>query len=305
MPGLTVWGRVRGFTLIELLVVIAIIAILIALLLPAVQKVREAAGRTQSLNNLKQMALALHSCNDVYKQLPPSAGFYPPAHASSNWNGPGAVDGTLFYWILPFIEQQNVYKNANGGFSWQISNQVIPIYVAPNDPSVPGNQLVNNQWGSISYASNWYVFGGQPFTPGFGPRIPATFSDGTSNTIILGEKLAQCQWNSQTWPMWWNDDADSPFGFGNAWRSPTWIIPTQPIQSPDNSQAWADLFDVAPAWQGSNANCYPYHYTAFSLGGIQVSLADGSSRTVTPGVSQATWQAAITPAGGDELGTDW
>src|SRR5262245_32885842 len=100
------WRRDRGFTLIELLVVIAIIAILIGLLVPAVQKVREAAARTQCQNNLKQICLATISCADTMRgQLPPGLGLYPSRNFSAN-NGNG---GVLFH-ILPYIEQGNAYK---------------------------------------------------------------------------------------------------------------------------------------------------------------------------------------------------
>jgi prepilin-type N-terminal cleavage/methylation domain-containing protein len=207
----------RGFTLIELLVVIAIIAILIGLLLPAVQKVREAAGRTQSQNNLKQIGIALHACHDANGKLPLCQGDFPRAIPGGtdniNWRTDDvpARFGTQQYFLLPYLEQDNLYRSpliapgdgagGDGTQSWRTKDTarglsgVLKVFAAPNDPGLTGNGQTWDRGGATSYAANWHAFGGggwEDWNVGGKARIPGTFPDGTSNTIAYLERYSVC-----------------------------------------------------------------------------------------------------------------
>jgi prepilin-type N-terminal cleavage/methylation domain-containing protein len=309
----------RGFTLIELLVVTAIVAVLIGLLLPAVQKVREAAARARCANNLKQIGLAAHNYHDSREHLPPGIGYTPLAN--------GSVWGVGLFHMLPFLEQEPLYKSALGPVALSsgtvtiycpinnnVYSQPVPVFLCPSDPSVGprGVATVNGiglpvAWGASCYGGNSQVFSPIPGDPQGKARL-ADIQDGTSNTILYAEKYARCsspsmsldggsfwaysQFNAIDLPPPMNPPG-KPFRPGFAVPVPVW----------PNAIGPRSIFQVQPTPYLSN--CDPTRAATAHAGGMLVCLADASVRTLAPGMSGATWWTAVRPSDGEVLGSDW
>ena len=298
-----------GFTLIELLVVIAIIAILIGLLLPAVQKVREAASRMKCSNNLKQLALGAHGFHSSMERLPPGYNYNATTDIS---------EATWLFFLLPHVEQEALYKTANlaqnfGSLPNQnntISAAMLPLFSCPSDRPGDlaltyygkGNYAGNGGIGPMTSPANWATASpaSTVTTPGVflmnGRTKLTDITDGTSNTAMMSEVL--------------KTPGDDFRGVMHYPEGPIYQHNRTPNTStPDDFRSGLCITSVKAPCVGT--------YTAYNnrsvimsarsnhTGGVTVGLCDGSTRFVSNSISQSTWQGAGTIANGEVPGSDW
>lgn len=329
----------RAFSLIELLVVAAVIAILIALLLPAVQKVRAAAARTHNANNLKQIALGVHNYHNSMSRLPPLCDY-----GAGSLTGHGLMSGLAA--LTPYVEQANVFQifdqsNPSSYYDDKtgFARNYIPVFVNPADPSAnewalgkatvkaPGAKDPFADKFTGAYATTSYALNGLVFQPAMSL---VKLNDGTSNTIMVAERYQKCGPAGKEVYNFWALGAFSastpsfatPLPAGENYPSAEpaleQFVPPAAVPATGEIKGRSGRKDMnfavaqrnVKTWGGFQvavrpADCDPRIMQTPQPSGMSVAMGDGSVRTLAPRISANTFWAAVTPSGGEDLGADW
>ncbi len=311
----------KAFTLVELLVVIAIIGILIALLLPAVQSAREAARRLQCTNNLKQIALAMHSYHTAVGSLPQGCLLEPGD--TGRLGGTWYDDCTWVYRMGPYIEQQGWFdafdftKSCSHPDNISARKQRISLFECPSDGGIE-NQWDDPRWSRMryNYAVNWgntstaqqatrgnQTFGGAPFTF----KKPKKFSDirdGLANTLMLSEVITA---KGSGWDGSIGDCTLCRGGQGfETWTGPNSTLPDEVDETaPRDSGSYGLNCIVGLARRPTNETPFPpdLHHAARSRhpGGVNAALCDGSVQFFNDSIDLSIWRALSTTQGGEVI----
>jgi prepilin-type N-terminal cleavage/methylation domain-containing protein/prepilin-type processing-associated H-X9-DG protein len=290
-----------GFTLIELLVVIAIIAVLMGLLLPAVQKVREAAARLRCTNNLKQIGLAMHNYHSAYERFPPG---YVSRTTGTDGDGLGPGWGWAAH-LLPYLEQDNLYRQID--FTRDMTDPVhasvrvtsLKAFLCPSDspPALSWN-AVNDSGGTIAAVAfaNYVGMGGTYEVTGYpdtnngvlfrNSRIRvADITDGTSSTLMVGERESRRS-PMTTWVGAITGSVNPPLNPGYDEEGPPTLVLTNTGEAADRRVPNNPLEHVE--------DCSSRH-----LQGVNFLFCDGSVRSISEAINPVAWEALGTRAGGE------
>jgi prepilin-type processing-associated H-X9-DG protein/prepilin-type N-terminal cleavage/methylation domain-containing protein len=320
-------NRVRSqpaFTLIELLVVIAIVVVLIGLLLPAVQRVREAASQGQCESNLHQLAVAMHNYQENLGTLPDGG----LDHLSGNW----------MVSILPYVEQTAVYELYQGYntsqsviSTWNIAHvtgRQLAIYTCPSDiPALPGGQTYDKT-SYHNYAVNFgntavgdstvvggavdlevrykgFTYGGSPFRFNKPQRL-TDITDGTSSTLMLAE-VVQGHGQDVRGFIWWGDAGGFVTSLLPNDPSGDYVNHTYCTTAAPNPPGGACGTTVATTSANGSFQVYVRAFAARSRhpGGVNVAFCDGSARFISNNIVPLTWQQLGTSQGGEAIQGDY
>lgn len=278
----------HGFSVVELLIVLGVLLLACGYVVPAVLQARQAAESKQTINNLKEMALGMHSFHDVNKRLPPA--FAP--------SGTLKAAAAVHVHLLPYVGQNPLFlmyltKQGKNG----TAESKVPPFLASEDPSDKDEKGVQN------FAANLRAFSDKARRVRHNAKFDGLdgehtctvgilngFPDGTSNSVIFGTKYRKCGEGGSRYAA----EPSSKFAA---------FIGQHPATKPADPADGEATFQLKPA--AKDCRISPLMPQSFSDKGLLIALADGSIRVVSPKMSAETWNRALHPSDGFPLGADW